>query len=284
MNPTFSIITTTFNRGYVVWKAIQRAQKQVYPYFELLVVDDGSTDDTKKVVAEFQKDPRIKYFKIRHSGGASARNHGLKNAKGQIITYLDSDDYVYENFLLIAFEYFQKYPRKIFATCNYNRRLELYNKNYRLVDFTEASSAQKIIITLQDFYYWEVKTCGTGIFHKRKTIEDGIFWDPKFRMLDDLDFILQLGKRYPDGFMHIPYVLFEYLQKYGGDSICSNTSYEETARAFEKIYKKHKKDPLMAGQQWYPAKIIKYKKLQKEFEKGKIPPPSHRLFPRYWKT
>lgn len=280
MNLTFSIITTTFNRGYIVWKAIQSIQKQIYPYFELLVVDDGSTDNTEQVIAELQRDPRIKYFKIEHLGGSAARNYGLKKSTGEIITYVDSDDHVYENYLSVALEYFEKNPKKIFATCNYNRRLELYEKN-KLVTFNKASSAQKLEVKLQDFYHWEVKTCGTGIFHRNKTIKDGVFWDTKFRMLDDLDFILQLGRKYPDGFLHIPYVLFEYLQKYGGDSICSNTSYYDQGIAFEKIYKKHKKDPLMKGQKWYPTKAEYYKNLQKEIGLGKVPDPKYKHFPEF---
>lgn len=277
MKPKFSIITTTFNRGYVVWKAIQSIQKQIYPYFELLVIDDGSTDNTEQVVAEFQKDPRIKYFKTKHLGGSAARNYGLKKSNGEIITYVDSDDHIYENYLSVALEYFKKYPKKIFATCNYNRRLELYEKN-KLVTFNKASSAQKLKVKLQDFYHWTVKTCGTGIFHRNKTIKDGIFWDTKLIMLDDLDFTLQLGRKYSDGFMHIPYVLFEYLQKFGGDGIVSNTSYYDQALAFEKIYKKHKDDPLMKGQKWYPSKVDHYKNLQKEFEKGKFPDPKYKHF------
>ena len=158
MNPTFSIITATFNRGYTVWKAIQSAQKQIYPYFELLVVDDGSTDNTEQVVAEFQKDPRVKYFKIKHAGGASARNYGLKKSTGEIITYLDSDDYLYENYLSVALEYFKKYPKKVFAICNYNRRLELYDNNFKLLALYHVSSAQKLEVKSQDFYHWEVKT------------------------------------------------------------------------------------------------------------------------------
>lgn len=283
MRTKFSIITPTYNRGYVLWKAIESVQKQTYPYWELLIIDDGSADNTQQVVAEFQKDPRIFYYKIKHSGGANARNHGLSHAKGEIITYLDSDEYLYENYLSVALEYFEKYPKKVFATCNYNRRLELYDENYHLLDFTEVSSAQKFNVSVQDFYNWEVKTCGTGVFHKRIVLKNGIRWDANFRMLDDLDFILQLGRKYPNGYMHIPFALFEYLQKYGGDSICSNTSYGETAQAFEKIYKKHKNDPLMKGQQWYPSKVLKYRELQKEFEKGKIPPPTYRYFPKHWK-
>ena len=282
MKPIFSVITATYNRGYVLWKTIESLQRQTYPYWELIIVDDGSTDSTEQVVAEFQKDPRIEYFRIKHSNGSCARNFGLKKAKGDIITYLDSDDYLYENYLSITLEYFQKYPKAIFAICNYNRRLELY-ENHKLIAFDRMSSAQKLEVTLQDFYHWDVKTCGTSIFHKSKTIKDKIFWDPKFVMLDDLDFILQMGRKYPNGFLHIPYVLFEYLQKFGGDGIVSSTSYYDQGRAFEQIYDKHKNDPLMRGQQWYPEKVLQYKNLDKEARMGKIPSPQYKYFPKYFK-
>ena len=100
-------------------------------------------------------------------------------------------------------------------------------------------------------------------------------------MLDDLDFILQMGNTFPNGYFHIPYVLFEYLQKYGGNGICSTTSYREQAEGFEKIYKKHKSNPLMVGQEWYPQKFEKFMQLQKLFDEGKAPSPIYRNFPNY---
>lgn len=282
MKPTFSIILPTYDRGYCLWKVTQAVQKQIYPYWELLVMDDGSEDNTKQVVAEFQKDPRIKYHKLKHGGPSSTRNRGLEIARGEIITYVDSDDNPFENYLSTALEFFQKYPQKSFAVCNYNRRLELYDENHKLIDFTEISSAQKIGVTLQDFYHWKVKTCSTGIFHK-SGIMKSITWDTNFRMLEDLDFILQLGNNYPEGFIHIPYALFEYPQKYGGDSLCSTISYEDMAKSFEKIYQKHKDDPLMKGQKWYPNRVKKYQRLQRLCEKDKVVPPAYRYFPQHYK-
>ena len=264
-----------------MWRIIQSIQNQVYPNWELLIVDDGSTDNTKQVVAEFQNDERIHYFYKKHENGSIARNYGLQRVKGDIITYVDSDDAVYDNYLLVALEHFSKHSKKIFATCNYNRRRELYDKEFKLLDFTDVSSSQKQEVTLQDFYHWNVKTCGTGIFHRRSVIDKGLVWDKNFRMLDDLDFILQMGKMFPSGYFHIPYALFEYLQKYGGDGICSTTSYLEQARAFEKIFKKHKNDPLMSGQQWYPEKVMKYKKMQTEYKAGRVPSPNYKYFPKY---
>ncbi len=283
MSDLFSIVTPSFNRGYIIWKTIQSVQKQIYPNWEMIIVDDGSTDNTEQVVAEFQKDPRIKFFKTNRGGGSAARNYGLKRANGNIITYIDSDDPVYENYLSVAREFFKKNPKKIFATCNYNRRVELYENN-KLIDFTNSSSAQNLDVKLQDFYHWKVRTCGTGIFHKSIVIRKGVKWDKNFRMLDDLDFIMNLGKSFPNGYMHIPYVLFEYVQKFGKDGIVSNTSYVDQGKAFEQIFKKHKNDPLIKGQTWYPERVEKYKGFQQAFEKGNFPPPKYKYFPKYFKT
>lgn len=108
--------------------------------------------------------------------------------------------------------------------------------------------------------------------------------DPSLKRFHDWDFILELGKKYPEGFMHIPFVVYEYIQKYGGDSMCSSATYQAWADGFEAIYQKHKNDPLMKGQTWYPAKIEKYKRLQEQFEKGQIPPAEYKDFPEYWKN
>ncbi len=280
MNPLFTIVIPTYNRGYVLWKAIQSVQKQIYPYWELLIVDDGSTDESKRVVAEFQKDPRIHYYIQKKSGGSVARNYGLEKAKGDFVVYLDSDDQLYENYLAIVLDYFTKYPDKVFAIPNYNRKIELYDEKYKLVDFGRVSSAQKVTISLVDFYYWNIFTTSSGIIHKRNIIKS-VRWDKNLKIFEDWDFIMQLGNNYPEGFLHIPYVLFEYVQKYGGDSLCSQVSYLDWADGFEAIYQKHKNDLLMKGQTWYPKKVEKFKNLQKLFEKGEVPEPQYKDFPEF---
>jgi glycosyltransferase involved in cell wall biosynthesis len=285
MKPIFSIITPTYNRGYILWKTIQSVQRQSYPYWEMIIVDDGSTDETKKVVAEFQKDPRITYIAIPNGGVAHARNEGLKRAQGTYITYLDSDDTFYENCLATALEYFKKYPDTIFAIPNYNRRMELYDKDYKLIDFTEATSAQKVAVTLEDIYHWTVKSAyGTGLFHTRKVVEDGICWDESIKLFDDWDFVLMLGEKYPRGFVHIPFALYEYLQKYGGDGTCSQTTYAQFADGFEAIYQKHKSSPFMQGQTWYPERIERYRALHEKVLKGEAPPAVYKYFPDHFNS
>jgi glycosyltransferase involved in cell wall biosynthesis len=93
MNPKVSVIIPTYNRANLLPRAIKSVLNQTFQDFELIVVDDGSTDNTRKVVEEFQKgDSRVKYFYKENGGPGSARNFGLKNAKGNFVIFLDSDD------------------------------------------------------------------------------------------------------------------------------------------------------------------------------------------------
>ena len=92
----FSIIIPTFNRATYLRTAIESILIQEYPYFELLIIDDGSTDDTEQYVKSIP-DKRIKYFKKSNKERAIARNYGIKKSSGKYITFLDSDDQLFRN-------------------------------------------------------------------------------------------------------------------------------------------------------------------------------------------
>lgn len=90
--PLVSVIIPTYNRAGLVGRAIESVLGQTYQEVEMLLVDDGSTDDTGVVVKGFT-DPRIVYIRHRaNRGGAAARNTGLRAARGEFIAFLDSDD------------------------------------------------------------------------------------------------------------------------------------------------------------------------------------------------
>lgn len=93
-NPAVSVIIPTYNRAKLLPRAIKSVLNQTYQDFELIVVDDASTDNTEKVVKEFQeKDGRIRYIQYKkNKGGSAARNSGIKAAKGEYIAFQDSDD------------------------------------------------------------------------------------------------------------------------------------------------------------------------------------------------
>lgn len=90
MSDRVSVIIPTYNRDTFIKEAIESALYQTYPAFEIIVVDDGSTDNTKEVVQKFGM--LVKYLYQTNRGPAAARNLGLKLAQGDFIAFLDSDD------------------------------------------------------------------------------------------------------------------------------------------------------------------------------------------------
>jgi glycosyltransferase involved in cell wall biosynthesis len=94
--PTVSIILATYNRANLLPKAIESVLQQTYSDFELLIIDDGSTDHTAAVVTQYT-DPRIIYKTVEHGERSRARNVGIQISRGQYIAFLDSDDWYLPN-------------------------------------------------------------------------------------------------------------------------------------------------------------------------------------------
>lgn len=95
-NPKISIVIPTYNRGDLIEDAIRSALEQNTPALEILVIDDGSEDDTKSVVERFPS-TRVRYVARKHSGTPDARNAGIQHAEGDFLLWLDSDDALLPN-------------------------------------------------------------------------------------------------------------------------------------------------------------------------------------------
>lgn len=93
MDDLVSIIMPSYNTAHFIAESIRSVQSQSYTEWELIIVDDGSTDDTDNVVRQYLTDNRIRYLKNNiNSGAALSRNRALREAKGKWIAFLDSDD------------------------------------------------------------------------------------------------------------------------------------------------------------------------------------------------
>lgn len=90
--PKYSIIIPTYNDSEKIKRAVSSVMNQSFKGWELIVVDDGSTDGTSKIIELFLLDDRISYIKKINAGVAAARNTGYKKSKGEYIIFLDSDD------------------------------------------------------------------------------------------------------------------------------------------------------------------------------------------------
>ena len=145
--PFFSVVIPTYNRGGVLLLAIQSVIQQTFDQWELIIVDDGSKDNTKTVVSAIT-DKRVKYFYQENKGRSAARNAGIEIALGEYIAFLDSDDQYAENYLELVFDEIsqEKGPHLCFSSAeivgNSNLYLALpYSKN------PTFSNQEKLLIT-----------------------------------------------------------------------------------------------------------------------------------------
>ncbi len=108
--PLVSILTPVYNgRDYIAY-AIESALTQTYPNLEILVVNDGSIDDSAQVISRYLSDPRVKYFEQPNRGVAAARNTALAHATGEYVGFLDQDDAWLPEKLAIQVAYMESHP------------------------------------------------------------------------------------------------------------------------------------------------------------------------------
>ena len=108
-NPIFfSIVVPTYNRASLIGKTIESILAQTYPHFELIIVDDGSTDQTEEEVKKYLSD-KVSYYKKTNAERAAARNYGTLRSKGDYINWFDSDDIMFPDNLSVAVDTIIKY-------------------------------------------------------------------------------------------------------------------------------------------------------------------------------
>lgn len=134
--PFFSIIIPTYNRATFIDKTIQSVLQQTYTNFEIIVIDDGSTDNTEQIV-KARKDDRLFYYKKENGERGAARNFGVVKAKGNYITFLDSDDILYKNYFSNALESIIKFNSPPFLHIGYEVTDSELNSKYQ-VDYLKS--------------------------------------------------------------------------------------------------------------------------------------------------
>lgn len=201
----FSIIIPTYNRAQLITKAIQSVIDQTYPVWELIIVDDGSTDNTEEIVESF-KDRRINYFKKVHEERSVARNFGIEKSNGLYLCFLDDDDYYVPEFLKKFYDKIkiENYPVAIFMC---EEIIETPNKQIiKEFDSSLISNSFRLI--------WKYEP-GIRIFviHKNSFINDKFHKD--YNLGEDMHLIIRLILKYPVYLIPEPLYIFTQHQNQG---------------------------------------------------------------------
>lgn len=109
--PFFSVIVPTYNRAHLIGKTLDTVLEQTFQDFEIIIVDNKSTDNTVEVLQSYLRDARIRlYVQEENYERSSSRNKGMELATGKYLTFLDSDDILYKNSLELAYQYASANP------------------------------------------------------------------------------------------------------------------------------------------------------------------------------
>jgi len=165
-----SIIIPTHNRAHLIERAINSVLNQTFKDWELIIVDDGSTDNTEEVIKKFLIDNRIKYVKKENSGAADSRNVGVKYSKYKYITFLDSDDEAKSDWL------------KAFYNILINERPALISCGVEIIDENNAKKKILLPASMKLFPKGKYKITNGGSFLLDKTYFLKIGgYDPTFK-------------------------------------------------------------------------------------------------------
>lgn len=266
----YSIIIPTKNRAYCLWRAINSVLSQTFSDFELLVVDGGSTDDTNKLVNIYE-DKRISFvINENDCGVASARNKGLKEAKGEFIGYLDSDDFLYSNWLSVIDSYINLNPEKKLFMPNKNYSVKQVDNNGKLIKIFKEELLFEKPPTVDDIVNLNIQCDTNGMVHSKKIIEKMGFWNEGLKLYEDFEFLLRFVENYPEGFQFVPETLVSYSRVYGKNSLCSKAKYQDLVDNLGKVYQLHGNKPMLAKQTWYPNLVDKFKEMAKNEEENGV--------------
>lgn len=226
-----SVVTPTHNRAHLLERCIESLLKQTYDNFELLLIDDGSTDETYDFISRY-KDERIVYCYIPKSGVSAARNVGLRLAKGEYVVFFDSDNLLDSGFLEEMHGAISKADDATgFVYCD----CDLYQNDTFIETFKEEYSPalmfRKPIIDL-----------GTNIF-KGEVFSDGAFFNEDMDKFVDYELLLRISAKWEC--KHYKKTLLHYFRLEDGITLAP-----ESSRDMRKNYaaiKKTKRNILKVG-------------------------------------
>lgn len=207
--PRVSVLIPTYNRAKYIRDAIDSVLRQTFTDFEVIVVDDGSTDNTREIVTGYT-DPRVKYIYQENSGVSTARNNGIKISNAEYIAFLDSDDMYLEDMLEKSVRILDEHPEVGYSYGQSNIMREgvgVYRT--RTSPFHSHSTVVGSVEQVRELLFHSPITTSTFIGRCHCIEETGGF-HPELWTCQDYHLFVKLAKRCSGYYIAKPLINFRY--------------------------------------------------------------------------
>nr|WP_231126669.1 glycosyltransferase [Motilibacter aurantiacus] len=233
-----TVIMPTYDRAALLPRAVHSVLGQTMPDLELLLVDDGSTDDTAEVLAACA-DPRLRVLAREHRGVSAARNAALAEARGELVAYLDTDNVWSPQFLEVMTAELR--PEDVLAYCG--RHLFLLDgppHDARVVGRKTHSPAYNPASLLR-----HNSIDNNVMLHRRALVDEVGGFDESLGRLVDWDFVVRIVLRHPFAVRHVDQVLCDY-HYYRREHVATITNGNFDDAALDGLFGQGRRDPVDA--------------------------------------
>lgn len=235
-NPLISIVVCTYNRAHMLKQTMETIFAQQYRPVEILVVDDGSTDNTQELIESYGD--KVRYYRQKNKGIAATRTTACKLALGEYIAFQDDDDLISADRILNLYETLCKYPEAVFAVGDWAYIDAEGNLTGKKSKFNIQAEKEEPVL-IEDGYkavLWPLVTPlpHTTLFRRVDGERIGWFDDSRFfHACSDTDFFARLGQHGP--IVYVPKVVSYY--RMGHNQIWGNSLLGEYSRFL--LFEKH---------------------------------------------
>lgn len=195
---TFSIVIPLYNKCNSIGNTLQSVLVQTHRDFELIIIDDGSTDGSAEAAANFHDD-RIRLLRQTNAGVSAARNKGMEEARNECIAFLDGDDFWEPVFLAEMAELVTSFPHAVMYGCAYDKKEKGHPTP---VDFFLPDGFRGLVHNYFEHARKNHLFCSSAVVLKKSAIDKAGFFDERISIGEDLDYWFRVACHYPVAFFN----------------------------------------------------------------------------------
>jgi len=214
----FSVVIAVYNKEGFLRQTIQSVLAQTFEDFEIIIVNDGSTDTSEQIIKSFN-DPRINYYYQENAGAGAARNAAISMTTSKYIALLDADDYWDQGYLQCINLLVKTYPEeRVFAVaCRIENRKKTSAPVYSIANLQPNET--RVLDFFDSSYINSILTSSSTVLHHSVFNKIGVY-NPKIKSGQDTDLWIRIGLYYKVVFKNTPYATYNY-----SPSSLSNTTF-----------------------------------------------------------